>query len=73
MTMRKNRVSDALLHPKPHPGLATLSLAGTVQLAFQPKNRESHWREGGAAFMPLQRESLFGVRWRPDVLDSEAA
>jgi hypothetical protein len=22
--------------------------------------------------MPLQRESLFGVRWRPDVLDSEA-
>jgi hypothetical protein len=50
-----------------------LSLAGTMQLAFQPKTRETHWGDGGAAFMPLQRESLFGVRWRPDVLDSEAA
>jgi hypothetical protein len=46
---------------------------GTMQLAFQPKNREIHWRDGSAAFMPLQRESLFGIRWRPDVLDSEAA
>jgi hypothetical protein len=42
-------------------------LAVTMRLGFEAKSRRRPWRRRGAAFMPLQLESPFGVRWRQDI------